>query len=102
MSTSNKVNSMITMLIESTDSGELLEQLHKHTKDIPGAKSLDGSTTAYEVGYLASALASANRRNQELQQQLDTIELERAPLQDVKSQLDYIEDRIQGVYDKVV
>ena len=102
MSTSNKVNSMITMLIESTDSGELLEQLHKHTKDIPGAKSLDGSTTAYEVGYLASALASANRKNQDLQQQLDMLELESSPIEKVKDQLDYIEDKVQQVYDRVV
>ena len=102
MSTSSKVNSMINDLIDSTDSGELLEQLHKHTKDIPGAKALDGTTHAYEVGYLAAALASANRKNQDLQQQLDMLELESSPLEQVKSQLDYIEDRIQGVYDKVV
>ena len=102
MSTSSKVNSMINDLIDSTDSGELLEQLHKHTKDIPGAKSLDGTTTAYEVGYLAAALASANRKNQDLQQQLDMLELESSPIEKVKDQLDYIEDKVQQVYDRVV
>ena len=102
MSTSNKVNSMINDLMDSTDSAELLEKLHMHTKDIPGAKSLDGSTAAYEVGYLAAALASSNRRIQELQQNLDMVELERHPIEQVKDQLDFIEDKVQQVYDRVV
>ena len=70
--------------------------------DAKATSHITGDTVYYEVGYLCSALASANKTILDLQQQIDQKEIEDSPFTDVKQQLRHIEDRLTQVWDKVI
>ena len=86
-------------IVESHEISRTVKQIAKET---PGAtSSSDGTTIYYEAGYLASALARANRKILDLERQIDEKEFEDSPFKEINDRLQDMEVQLQQVYDNV-